>query len=309
MRTIRLRPDNKQLQQQAVSLAKAGDWEGLASLVRGQPAQSGYVTIQLLAEAAPMSLDVAPLIGSGSALDLTIAGSLLHGRALRFRGLGMADDVAEEQWENYFPALAHAQELLARANRADPSSGLTAAWRITAFVDASEEEKDEAELALRRARDVPVAGLSRLITMRSEKWGGSHEEMWRVAHEYARAEAPASLALIAKAHFEQHLWLDAFDERPAAKAEAADYFGDPSVLEELREASATVLAASEHTDPREILWADNAFASTFWAAKQPRLARPHLQRMGSNIEPSLWLIGIPRIVVNLARMRAMLLPV
>jgi hypothetical protein len=310
VRPIRLNPNDKQLERIALRLAADGDWPGLCAMIRNQPPQSGYAVIQLLADAAPMTLDVAALIAIGGALELTIAGGILLQRALRFRGLGMAEGVSEEQWELYMPTLAHAQELLARANCADPELGLAAAWRVAGFVDsATEEEKDEAEIALRRARSVPLAGLSRLITMRSEKWGGSHEEMWRVVSEYARTEAPATLALLAKAHFEQQLWLEYFDERPEAKVEAAAYFSDRAVLGDLRAASSTLLAAEVETDAREILFADNAFASTFWRAGKARLARPHLQRMGGHIESSLWLVESPRLVVNLARMRAMLLPV
>jgi hypothetical protein len=176
MKPIRLDPDDKQLQQTALGLLAAGDWGGLTALARALPPQSAYAMLQLLAEAAPLTADVSHLIASKDAMDLTVAGALLHGRAVRHRGVGMAEDVTEDQWELYIPTLAHAQELLAEANRRAPELGLAAAWRVSAFIDATEEQKDEAEIALRRATGIPVSGLLRLISMRSEKWGG----WWRI---------------------------------------------------------------------------------------------------------------------------------
>ncbi|HEY0084648.1 MAG TPA: hypothetical protein VGB65_01935 [Allosphingosinicella sp.] len=309
MKPIRLDPDDKQLQQTALGLLAAGDWGGLTALARALPPQSAYAMLQLLAEAAPLTADVSHLIASKDAMDLTVAGALLHGRAVRHRGVGMAEDVTEDQWELYIPTLAHAQELLAEANRRAPELGLAAAWRVSAFIDATEEQKDEAEIALRRATGIPVSGLSRLITMRSEKWGGSHDEMWRVVADYAEAALPGSLALIAKAHFEQWLWYSAFDEGPDAAATAEAYLHRKDVREDLIEASKRVLAAREPSDPRAILLADNAFAATFWTSESAKDARPHLQRMGRNIDRTVWLFENPRLALNVARARAWLLPV
>jgi len=309
MQPIRLKPDDKQLQRTALALLDSADWSGLVALVREQPPQGAYATVQLLANAAPVTADHRPLVAKGGALELTLAGALLYGRAMRFRGLDTAEHISDDQWELYLPTLAHAQELLAEANALDPELGLAAAWRVTAFVDATEEEKDEAELALRRARSVPIAGLVRLITMRSEKWGGSHAAMWRVASDYADPDNPASLSLIAKAHFEQWLWLDTFDEAADALDKADAYFHDGQVQEELRQASRRVLDADTQSDPRAILFADNAFAATFWSGGDSRHAKPHLQRMGRSIDRNLWLFNNPRLTVNRARLSAWLLPV
>lgn len=309
MEPIRLIPDNNQLQQAALKRLEAADWTGLLSLIQELPPQSAYVTMQLLADAAPFSADVSPLIAAEGAWELTLAGALLHGRALRFRGLGQADTVSEDQWEMYLPTLAHAQELLAEANRKKPELGLAAAWRVTAFVDASEEEKDEAEMALRQSSGIPVSGLSRLITMRSEKWGGSHEEMWKVVADYAESDPPGSLGLIAKAHFEHWLWFAAFDEDPEGPAKAYAYFRNTEVQGDLRDASLRVIAAESSRDPRAILFADNAFAVTFWSARSVGQARPHLQRMGKHMDRTLWLFDNPRAELNRARLRAWLLPV
>jgi hypothetical protein len=309
MKPIRLDPDDSQLQRKALALAASGDWDGLVAFARGLPPQSGYVMLQLLGEAAPLTTDMSPLIGKPDAMALTVAGAILQGRAIRFRGLDQAENVTDDQWEMYIPTLAHAQELLAEAVRREPQLGLAAAWRVTAFVDATEEQKDEAEIALRRASGIPVSGLSRLITMRSEKWGGSHGEMWRVVEDYADAALPASLALIAKAHFEQWLWFSMFDEAPDGAEKADAYLQRGDVRNELLEASSRVLAADSSRDPRAILFANNAFAATLSAGGPAKDAKPHLQRMGRNIDRTLWLFENPRVAVNLARARAWLLPV
>jgi hypothetical protein len=308
MRRIRLNPDDRQLERAGLAALASSDWDGLIALVRSHPAETAYIALRLLGNVAPLGVDLRPLIARGGLFDFTIAGALLTMRATRFRGLGMAEDVTEEQWELYIPTLAHAQELLAEANRMEPSLGLTAAWRVAAYVDADDEDKDEAELALRQAVDVPVSGFSRLLTLRTEKWGGSHEQMWRVARGYADRDPPGTLGLIAKAHFEQWLYLANFDENPEAAARVETYFGEPEVLGELEEASARVLAAEVPRDPRALLYADNCFALAFWVAGLPRQARPHLQRMGRHQDRSLWLFGNPRLELVRARLSAWLPP-
>ena len=309
MAAIRPDPDDKALQRAGDALLGASAWDDLAALVGSQLPESAYTAIRVIGEAAPLTCDLRGLIGREDALSLTIAGGLLHCRALRFRGLGGAETVSEDQWELYIPTLAHAQELLARAAVLAPSSGLTAAWRATAFVEASDEEKDEAELGLRMADDVPVSGFSRLLSARTLKWGGSHDEMWRVARSYARRDLPGSLALIAKAHFEEWLWLATFEEDPALAAEHETYLRRDEVVAEILATSRQVLAAPPNPDPRNALYAANWFGQLLSTAGRPRDARPHLQRMGRHLDRSIWLFDNPRFELNRARLKAWLPPV
>ena len=308
MRPITLKPDDSELSRKMVGLLDAGDWDAMIALLRGLPPESAYAALRLLGECAPFDADVAPLIGRATAWDLTVAGALLQARAMRFRGTGTADMVGSEQWELYIPTLAQAQALLAEANALAPDLGLAAAWRVTAFIDASDEDKDAAERALRAAQDVPVVGLSRLLTLRAQKWGGSHEAMWNVVREHARPEAPATMALIAKAHFEQWLWLVAFEEDPEQAARGRGYFREPAVRDELAQASAVVLAGGEARDPRALLMADNWFAFVLATAGLYRKARPHLRRIGRNVDRSIWLAAAPLPSFERARRRAWLLP-
>jgi hypothetical protein len=309
MKPIRLDPDNKTLQQTGLDLLRRGEWEGLTEFIRRQPPQSAFTTLGRMGSTAPTTADLSGLLGSEGALELTIAGALLHGRAVQFRGVDIAERVSDEQWEFYLPTLAHAQELLAEANRREPALGLAAAWRIMAFIDSSEEEKDEAEAALRRATGIPVSGLAGLVSMRSEKWGGSHAEMWRVAREYSHANPPGSLALIVKAHFEQWLWFDVFDEEEGAAERARAYFEDEDVRAELRQVSRLVLEADPCRDPRALIFVDNCLASTFWCAGWVQDAKPHLQRMGKHLDRSQWPFESPRMELNRARLSARLFPV
>lgn len=309
MRPIRLDPDNKQLEKIVVGLARQGEWSDLLAFIRSEPPEAAFIALQLLGLAAPLDLDLRPLISAERPLELTVAGALLCLRATRFRGLDVAANVSDDQWELYIPTLAHAQELLGEAARLAPELGLAAAWRVRASVDASEEEKDAAELGLRKARDIPVSGLSRLISMRAEKWGGSHDEMWRVARDYADAAPPGSIGLIARAHFEQWLWLADFEEDEKAAARAETYFSETQVREELDTSSRCLLAADSGHDPRALIHADNCFAVAYWVAELPRLARPHLKRMGKNLDETLWPFEKPRRELNRARLRARLLPV
>jgi hypothetical protein len=308
MKPLKILPTDLQLTQWGLDRLARQDWDGLLAMIAAYPPETAYKALRLLGDAAPMETDIGGLLRLGTTPALTLAGALLHCRAVRIRGLDQAENVTEDQWEFYIPTLHHAQERLMEATERDPLSGLAAAWRATTFVDSSEEDKDSAEIALRAARNVPVSGLLALLGGRSRKWGGSHEEMWRVAHEYARSDTPGSLSLIAKAHYEELLWLELFEEDPALSATAGSYFKDPAVLAELSEASSQVLATRDHDDPRNVLLADNWFAYVFYTAGQSRKGRQHLQAIGGNFDRSVWLVEDPETIYNLARLKAWLLP-
>lgn len=308
MDTIRLRPSNRELRNMAVRLFAAGDGNALITTVSAQPPETAFTTLRLLAENAPMNADVGHLIAHSDRLSNLIAGAVLHGRAIRHRGMDDAESVSDKQWGQYLPTLAKAQELILEASGADLFSGIAAAWRMTAFVDASESEKDAAEAALLVADDVSVSGLSRLVSARAQKWGGSHAEMWRVARANAERNLPGTLSLLAKAHYEHHLWLERFEDDPRVAAGAKSYFRDHVVITELIEASRRVLDGRSPADPRNILYADNWFAWVFWNADRSELARPHLKRMGKNVDSSIWLVPGPRWLLNLVRIGEHLVP-
>jgi hypothetical protein len=310
MAAIRLNPDNAALARIGIELVARRDWDGLKAQVQALPPESAYTFLRLLGEKAPFDLDVREAsLHDRDSLGLTIAGALLQGRATRYRGLADASQVSEQQWENYFPVLFEAEESSAAANEIFPQSGLAAAWRMTAAVDSGEEEKDAAEAALLVAREVPVSGFARLLSARTEKWGGSHAAMWKVARTHAERDPPGTLGLIAKAHFEQWLYFSVFDESGQGADRAKTYFQRPEVRAELEEASRRVLSIPDHPDPRNSLYAHNCFACTFHIAGARGWARPHLARIGKHVDPAIWLFGRPRLELNLARLKSGLLPV
>ncbi|NIJ20465.1 tetratricopeptide (TPR) repeat protein [Sphingomonas naasensis] len=285
-----------------------GDWPGLKAAATQLPPEEAFTALRLLGERAPMDASIEALATDDEAAGLLLAGVLLQQRAGRVRGYGRAAEISEDVWETYVPLLERAQLLLDRAVAANPQFGVAAAWLMAASVDASEDDKAFAERALLSATGVPASGWGRLLSARTQKWGGSHEAMWRIARLVADRDPPGTQMLIARAHFEQQLWYEQFEDGPEAAAKAAAYFRDSAVLEEMDRASAKVLE-SDTDDLSARLLADNWFAFVWFMAGEHRRARPHLQRIGGDADPSAWQVAMPaKKVLRYARRRAGLWP-
>ncbi|MEO6359627.1 MAG: hypothetical protein ABIO43_03510 [Sphingomicrobium sp.] len=263
------------------------DWQTFKVGLKSAPPETAFVLLRVMGER--LSLEVDPELAIEDASDgdgLIVAGAALMVRATRVRGMDTAERVDDHNWVPYFANRERAEQILRAAVRLRPESGLGAAWFSATAIDSDDEVKSEAAKVLGQASDVPISGYSKLLSANTEKWGGSHQAMWQVARAYASVRPPWTSALVAKAHYEQWLYLELMDDRPEAAKEAELYFREPAIRDELTQISrATSDAAS--ADPYETVYAHDVLAAVLAQASMAKAAAAHLRQVGSFGDPAL----------------------
>ena len=263
------------------------DWAAFKSVLKEAPPETAFVLLRVMGERLSMEADPEWAIEDASDVEgLTIAGAALMVRATRLRGMDTADQVAVDSWAPYLACRDRAEEILRAAIDLRPGNGLAAAWFMASAVDSDDETKDQAAEVLNGADDVPISGYSKLLSARTEKWGGSHEAMWLVARRYAAVRAPWTKALVAKAHYEHWLYLAMMDERPEAAREAGIYFSNPVICNELVQISEEISTAPPR-DPYEVVYAHDVLAVVLAEARMRRAAAAHLRKVGKHGDPAL----------------------
>ena len=265
----------------------ANGWRQFSERLESLPPETAFVLMRITGERLPLAADPRLAIRhDNDGIGLMVAGAVLQTRATRYRGFATADQVSDSQWERYFECHEEAQMLLRAAIDLRREHGLSAAWLMAGFVDADEQDKNEAESLLKGALGVPISGFSKLLSARTEKWGGSHAAMWRAAREASQRRPPWTFALIAKAHYEHWLYLAMMDESDGAAERAQAYFRDHQTIQELTEISREI-GQSETSDPYEAVYAHDVLAAVLAAAKVPTSATRHLRQVGSFGDPAL----------------------
>lgn len=265
----------------------ANEWAAIKKYVSGLPPESAFVFLRVLGENLPIGADVEAAINdTGDVWGHIVAGAALIVRATRTRGMGTADSVKEENWQSYFAYRERAEQLLRFIVTHHPKNGQAVAWLMTAAVDSDDAAKAEASDFLLASENVPISGYSKLLSANTRKWGGSHEAMWEIARKCAEVRHPWSSALIAKAHYEQWLYLALMDERPAAEYEAAGYFQNEMIREEIRNISEAINTA-QSDDPYEAVFAHDVLAAVFSEAGIRKSSAQHLRRVGKFGDPAL----------------------
>lgn len=278
---------DQELLRRAKIRGSAAEWADFKSYLRNLPPETAFVILRVLGEQLPIDNDLeAAIDGSADVWGHIVAGAALMVRATRIRGMDTADRVKEENWQSYFAYRERAEQLLRFVLIHNPENGLAAAWFMAAAVDSDDVVKAEASDFLQASENVPISGYSRLLSANTEKWGGSHESMWQIARQFAEVKWPWSSALIAKAHYEQWLYLEMMDERPAAEYEAAQYFQSAAIRDELRNISSAIRTA-QTDDPYEAVFAHDVLAAVLAEAKMRKAAAEHLRQVGKFGDPAL----------------------
>jgi hypothetical protein len=299
----------RKLRNKGLAAFASRDWDILRALVQSAPSESGYFLLQAIGMRGRLDTKLTDVVqGADDSLGLTIAGAIIRERSRRYRGAARAADVSDRQWEKYLPTLTASDQLLCEALAVDPTFGLAAAYLMSCRIDSMPEDKDDGELRLLAATKVPASGYLNLMMARSKKWGGSHEAMWDVANRFRDSERPGTLALPARAHFENWLYHYAFESSAISQGHAQSYFLRKK--RELLSLSGMVLEEQPGGDPAQTLLSNNWLAMVLSYAGERMAARPHLRRVGSMPDPSVWYYfpAPARIQLNVARVGELMLP-
>lgn len=213
--------------------------------------------------------------------------------AWQIRGDGWADSVGPDRFKLFHATLVNARDPLLAAAELNPEDPVP--WEVLQWMALGLEAGRDAKDSIWRevSRRVPTlfpAHWGRLQVL-SEKWGGSHEEMFAFARSSA-AVAPAGhplTAMLPLAHAEYLLCerqplLERRSSRAYTRFSAAHY--DPETVQELREAS-DKWADGKLPHPRD-LEAHHLFGAILADCGDDERARVHLAEVGDRVHGIPW---------------------
>ncbi|EGF90122.1 hypothetical protein ABI_31350 [Asticcacaulis biprosthecium C19] len=286
---------------------RAGRWQAVKDTIAAASPEGAYELIKLLGYKIDPRTDLNPSVSDpDDTAGLILKGGLAFTLASRARNGAPPDQMSDGQVGDYFGGLTMANDALSRAWQMT-GSGLAAAFAMGCAINPLEDgQKARAEADLLGADGVPMSGYMNLMMALAEKWGGTHDDMFRVARSRLDPERPGSAALIARAHFERRLFYQAFDESADA-AEQAEHYYRGSAGEEIGAASRLLLTARPGGDPAELRLAHSWLALAFFEGDRHQLAARHLDALKGYEDPTIWgLFNLPPIAIKgLIRFNAM----
>ena len=196
-----------------LGLIGAGDGAALGALYAGLPPADRVHLIDGMALLSEIAAPLPPL--ESHPAMLAIHGGLCYVWAHRLRGYATADLTSHGQAMDMAEMAFHAQDLLARAAEQTPGDSALHAFRIRAMMltggEDGEFEAISADLKATGEANL-LAEMARLNYL-TEKWHGSHAEMYGVA-DAAAANPPnaAFLGLKARAVIEEWLYETAMND-------------------------------------------------------------------------------------------------
>lgn len=159
-------------------------------------------------QSVPLAAQWAAECAASARAQLLLGASLIVS-GWKIRGGAYAEDVEEAAWQPFLESLKSAEEPLETAARLDPSSADALAWLIHAEVGGSGDRARIGQLFADATTRVPLHWPAhyKYFMALTEKWGGSHREMFRFADETSKRAPRGSMlhSLIAAAYNEFYL--------------------------------------------------------------------------------------------------------
>ncbi|MGV9322302.1 hypothetical protein [Streptomyces sp. NPDC003660] len=266
----------------------AWDWAGVRQYLAGLP--QGSDTSQVFGTVAGTEgVEAALRDLVAAAPDDVFALTLLGAREIAIgwevRTAARAESVTREQFATFHAHLRTAEQLLIRATALDPSYVPAWAERLNTARGLGLGQNEARRRYDRLAKSHPhhFTAQTRLLQQLCPKWGGS----WEAAHSFARdrmlgaPDGSLSAGLVAEAHLEHWLDLDAGEERHA-------YLGQPHVHAELVEAAGrSVLHPEFRRDPGWVTVA-GCFAALFSLIGDTARAAAHFRALGNLASKLPW---------------------
>lgn len=269
-----------------IASAKTGDWQPLNLFIKNSSSELGLEALKFVAYAMDPVRNFDAIIASKNINPLIFSALCLY-LARKMRGGEVPEKMTEDQLEYYLDALEFGNEIIDAEVEKGTNSGLLASFVAAYSIDSFHEgQKSKAEEFLKQCKDVPLSAFLSLVSSFTEKWGGSHQEMFRIARQYFDKANPPTAALIARAHFERRLYIIAFEDDPQSDSRYDNYY-DVNAKEELFYASDLLLNA-RNCDPAQMRLAHGWLALALGDGDFTRHARFHLRELGGFHDPDVW---------------------
>jgi len=216
---------------------------------------------------------------------LYLLGSSLIDDAWAARGSGGAGTVNQDQANQFFNYLQEAEGSLRTLLNISPD--YVEAYALLIRIQMGLGNMDESWSLYNEAKKIEPGrldfGLAMLVQL-TEKWGGSHEQMFKFAREEVVAGKPEfSAGLLVAAHYEYWLTLDG--------KESDRYYKDKSIKKELLDAIGTIAEIkSDHdfSSRHQKMLAQNCIAFCYLHLNEKKKARKVFRAIGEHYTNYPW---------------------
>ncbi|WP_321490844.1 hypothetical protein [uncultured Hyphomonas sp.] len=275
-----------------LGLIEAGDGAALGALYAGLPPADRVHLIDGMGLLTEIAASLPPL-DAHPAMP-AIQGGLCYIWAHRLRGYDTADRTSDGQVMDMAQMAFHAQDLLAQAAEQTPLDSALYAFRIRAMMLTGGKEGafDAICAGLKATGEANLLAEMARLNYLTQKWHGSHEEMYGVA-DAAAANPPnaAFLSLHARAWIEEWLYEtgmnDVKEEKAAfrARRESEEFRADIAALDDRFRALLVDLPAPSRVERQ---FAHNNFAMLFHLNPDKARLKYHLEAIGDTPTSMPW---------------------
>jgi hypothetical protein len=223
------------------------------------------------------------------ALGNLLRGSIAIHLAWKARGSGMAETVTEDGRVGFFKYLDIAAKCLLRAAEQDKEDPTPLAFLQTVA------------MGLQLDREVAVSWLNeavkrdpynqqahnRHLYLLTEKWGGSHEEMFTFARATIKKLPPETTlnSILYHAFFERVSYFYGFEKNPEGVRE---WIRDPSLREEALTHYQKTLQHRKKIEQASDYWPHNLALWWFYLVNNAEVTRQETKKIGPNVTKYPW---------------------
>jgi hypothetical protein len=221
----------------------------------------------------------------GSALAHSLKGHLELDLAWRVRSGAAASLVRKDAWKKYFAHLRTAFENLRAANELDPSDPEPSCAMIRVLMGWGDRVAEMHEW-FDQIEGFHLPAANHLLDGLTEKWGGSHQQMFAFARTACGKNACYG-SVLALAHIER--WFAAGDDDD--NEDPKSYFEKPHVRDEIIEAYERDALLGAHELSYFALFAHSVYAFAFWKMRDRARASKELNLVGRHLTEKPWAYG------------------